>query len=66
MAEVARPLRFLNIACGLWLVIAPWVLGGANAGSTVNDVILGLALIAPSVPRGRVRETYGGWVPYVR
>ena len=66
MAEVARPLRFLNVASGLWLVIAPLALGGATTGSTVNDVALGLALIALSAPRGRVGETYGGWDRYVR
>ena len=31
MAEVARPLRFLNLLFGLWLAGAPWLLGGATA-----------------------------------
>jgi hypothetical protein len=26
MAEVARPLRFLNVAFGFWLIAAPWLL----------------------------------------
>jgi hypothetical protein len=61
LAEVARGLRFLNVAFGLWLVAAPWLLGGATTGSTANDVVAGLALIGLSLPRGAVRERYGGW-----
>lgn len=30
-AEVARPLRFANIAFGQWLVAAPWWLDGAGS-----------------------------------
>lgn len=30
MAEVARPLRLLNIAFGSWLVVAPWLLSGVS------------------------------------
>ena len=65
MAEVARPLRFLNIALGLWLAAAPFLLGGATTGSTINDVVAGLALIALSIPRGPVREHYSSWQPYI-
>ncbi len=65
MAEVARPLRFVNIAAGLWLIAAPWILGGATTGSTANDVLAGLVLIALSVQRGAVREQYAGWQRYI-
>ena len=65
MAEVARPLRFVNVACGLWLVVAPWFLAGATTGSTINDVVAGLALIALSLPRGPVQERYGSWQRYI-
>ena len=63
MAEVARPLRFLNLPLGLWLIAAPWLLSGVPSGfATVNSVIAGLALIALSLPRGRrSAEHYGGW-----
>jgi hypothetical protein len=30
MAEVARPLRFLNVGFRLWLVVASWLLGRFN------------------------------------
>lgn len=65
-AEVARPLRFLNVAFGLWLIAAPWLLeGGTIAGSLVG-MFAGLALIALSLPRGRrSEEHYGSWDRFV-
>lgn len=60
-AEVARPLRFINAAFGVWLVAAPWVLDGASAAGTVGSVVAGLALVALSLPRGAVRGRYAGW-----
>jgi hypothetical protein len=65
MAEVGRSLRFINILCGAWIVIAPWVLSGARGGATWNDVITGVALILFSIRRGLVRERYGSWQPYI-
>ncbi|HKB23273.1 MAG TPA: NAD-dependent epimerase/dehydratase family protein [Methyloceanibacter sp.] len=66
MAEVARPLRFINLLFGLWLIGAPWLLAGASAGGTLNDMIAGLLAIGLSLPRGR-RSTqhYGAWDRYV-
>jgi hypothetical protein len=66
MAEVARPLRFVNAAFGLWLIAAPWLLSGGTALSASVGVIAGLALIALSLPRGkRSPEHYGSWDRYV-
>jgi nucleoside-diphosphate-sugar epimerase/uncharacterized membrane protein len=62
MAEVARPLRFINVAFGLWLIGAPWLLAGAGALATVGSLVVGLLLIGLSLPRGiRSKEHYGGW-----
>lgn len=63
MAEVARPLRFLNAAMGMWLVLAPWVLaGGAGMAAAWNDMVAGAVVIGLSLPRGRrSRQHYGGW-----
>lgn len=56
MAEVGRLLRFINVAFGVWLIASPWVLSGAS----MVDVVIGLAMIALSLPRGqRSREHYG-------
>ena len=66
MAEVARPLRFINAAFGAWLVIAPWMLDGGETAANVAGVVAGLALIGLSLPRGpRSREHYGTWDRYI-
>ncbi|MER9252210.1 NAD-dependent epimerase/dehydratase family protein [Mesorhizobium sp. M0598] len=66
MAEVARPLRFLNLPFGLWLIAVPWLLDGATRGSTLNNAVAGLVVIGLSLPRGlRSKEHYGSWDRYV-
>ncbi len=65
-AEVARPLRSLNVPFGLWLLGAPWLLAGATTGAALNDAIAGLVAIGLSLPRGRrSKEHYGSWDRYV-
>ena len=65
-AEVARALRFLIVAFGLWLVIAAFVLEGASTTAAITSVVIGLALAALSLPRGRrTQEHYAGWDRYV-
>jgi uncharacterized membrane protein len=61
MGEPVRAARYLNVALGVWIVASPFVMGGASMASTVNAVLLGAALVALSLPRGPVRERYGGW-----
>jgi hypothetical protein len=66
MTEVARPLRFLNLLFGLWLIAAPWLLAGGTAGSTWNDLVIGLAVTGLSRPRGRrSKEHYRSMDRYV-
>lgn len=66
MAEVARPLRFINVLFGLWLLVAPWVLSGANVGGRWNDVVVGLIVCLLSLPRGRRSgQHYGSWDRYL-
>ncbi|GGG52394.1 hypothetical protein GCM10010964_44440 [Caldovatus sediminis] len=67
MAEVARPLRFLNVLFGLWLVAAPWLLAdGAGVAGAWNDIVSGLVIVGLSLPRGRrSAEHYGAWDRYV-
>jgi hypothetical protein len=67
LADVARPMRFLNIPIGLWLLIAPWVLSGASAGAaSVGSVLVGLLVIGLSVPRGPIHHRYAGWNRLIR
>ncbi len=66
MAEVARPLRFINIAFGLWLIAAPWLLLGVDGAAVANSVVIGMVVIGLSLPRGsRSHEHYGGWDRYI-
>ena len=64
MAEVGRSLRFINVLFGAWLVVAPWVLSGFATGAKWNDIVVGLALILLSLPRGKVRGQYAAWNQY--
>jgi hypothetical protein len=61
MAEVIRIGRFLNVLLGAWFVVAPWILAGASSRGCWNDVIVGVALIGLSIPRGTIHEKYAAW-----
>jgi uncharacterized membrane protein len=66
MAEVARPLRFINMLFGAWLVLAPWLLDGAPPFARWSDAVIGIALIGLSLPRGtRSRHHYASWDRFV-
>ena len=60
LAEVARPLRFLNIFLGMALLITPFVYG-ADLLAIVASMVCGLALIGLSFPRGPVNSNWGEW-----
>jgi hypothetical protein len=59
-AEVARPVRYLNVPLGIAVMIAPWIYD-APIMATVYSAAAGAALIALSFRRGRIAERYGGW-----
>lgn len=59
-AEVARALRFVNLLFGLWLVGAPWWLGGVGSPLAAwSSVAAGLLLAVLSLPKGRIWNSYG-------
>jgi uncharacterized membrane protein len=65
-AEVARSLRFLNIPAGLWLIAAPWLLhGAASPLAAWSSVVCGLLIVSLAIPRGSIKNSYGGWDVYV-
>ncbi|CAN5439853.1 hypothetical protein BH23ACT7_BH23ACT7_01970 [soil metagenome] len=65
MAEVVRSARLLNVAAGV--VIAGTVfLTEPGAGYAAGVVVTGLAVAALSLPRGRIRESYGSWDRFIR
>ncbi len=63
-SEVVRPARALNMLFGAWLVVAPWVLQGANEAATIGSMVAGALLIVLAIPRGPVRNHYDGWDRY--
>jgi len=61
-AEVARAIRFLNVPAGLWLIVAPWVLNGSTSSlGSWSSVIVGLLILGLAIPRGSIKNSYGGW-----
>ena len=66
LADVSRAVRFVNVLFGVWFIAAPWLLGGGTTVAAWNDVIVGLLLIALSLPRGPVGERYGLWERFIR
>lgn len=61
-AEVARAVRLLIVPAGLWLIAAPWLIDGAPSSlAQWAGVATGLVVVALSVPRGSIRNSYGGW-----
>jgi hypothetical protein len=65
LAEVARMARWLNVLFGAWLMLAPWLLAGADAASRWNGILIGILLIALSLSPGRIKEHYGSWDRYI-
>lgn len=64
-AEVTRLLRVLNVLIGLAIGIAAWLFPDMVLAARLSDLIAGVLLIALSVPRGPIRDRYGGWDPFV-
>ena len=59
--DVARPLRFVNIGFGAWLVVAPSVIGGYSGIAAAASVLFGIALIWLAFPLGRIATHMGAW-----
>ena len=65
-AEVARAIRFLNVPAGLWLIAAPWLLDGVGSPlAQWGSVAAGVLIVGLAIPRGSVRNSYGGWNVFV-
>jgi hypothetical protein len=61
MGEVARPLRFVNIGFGAWLIASPWLVDGYSGVAAAASVLLGALLIWLALPLGRIEGRYGAW-----
>lgn len=58
--ECTRVTRTYNIPLGAWLLLAPWVLGYENTFAIINDMVVGVLVIALSLVKGKIEKTYGG------
>jgi hypothetical protein len=58
--EVTRPVRWLNVVLGVWLVLAPWVLGYGGWGDLLHSTVVGAAVAVLALVRGRVTDRFGG------
>jgi len=59
-AEVARPIRLVNMAFGAALIVVALIYATGPL-LMAADIVCGLALIALSLRRGRITTPYGGW-----
>ncbi|HEU5285339.1 MAG TPA: NAD-dependent epimerase/dehydratase family protein [Sphingomicrobium sp.] len=63
-AEVARPLRFLLVPLGAALLVTPFLFEASGA-QRIASLLCGIALMALSLRRGRIRARYGAWQSWI-
>jgi hypothetical protein len=60
MAEVTRSVRWVNVALGLWLMLAPVLMGYKPLHIGVYSALIGGAILLLSFVNGPEREQTGG------
>jgi nucleoside-diphosphate-sugar epimerase/uncharacterized membrane protein len=60
LAEVARPVRYLNVLLGLALLVVPFIYD-ASMPVMLSELVCAVLLILLSLRRGPVRNQYGNW-----
>ena len=61
MADVVRPLRFVNVLLALAAGIAPFLIGERDVGYAVTTLVVAVVVLALSLPRAAVGERYERW-----
>ena len=59
MAEIIRATRYVNILFGICIAVAPFVFEAVNDASFYDNILCGIALIALTIRRGKIRQHYG-------
>jgi nucleoside-diphosphate-sugar epimerase len=59
--DVARPLRFINIGLGAWLLVTVSLFDGYTRIGAGAALLAGLALIGLAFPMGRINTHMGAW-----
>jgi hypothetical protein len=65
LAEIARPIRFLNWLPGIWLALGAWFFGVENWAWQISNLVAGLALLSLSFPHGTLRDRYGDELAHI-
>jgi len=65
LAEVARPVRWLNLLLGIWIAVSGWILSGVTTLGLWADMAVGITLLVLAIPRGPVRHHYEAWDRYL-
>lgn len=59
-SEITRTVRWANLACALWLVVAPLILGFPMSAA-INNVIVGVAVaILSPLGKADMQSRFGG------
>lgn len=62
LSEVTKPVRWVNLLLGVWLLLAPWLLSGFTEVARINSLLVGGVLIPLAlVPQVGKHEVGGGW-----
>ena len=60
MWQLMRPLRWSELVVGVWLLVAPWILGYDTVVSTINSLIVGLLLAVLAFVGVKTSKRFGG------
>lgn len=64
--DASRPVRFILVPFGAWMMVAPSLLDGYTRAGTGAAVLAGVALIGLAFPMGRIATHMGAWDPVAR
>jgi hypothetical protein len=66
MAEVLRPLRWVNLALGIFALVLPLSMFSVGLPTHFSNFVLGGLLILLTFPPGVIRENYGTWNRFLK
>jgi hypothetical protein len=58
--SITRPLRWINLALGAWLVVAAGLVDHGSGERAVNTGVVGVSIAGLALVRGRPRRRMGG------
>jgi hypothetical protein len=65
MAEVLRIVRFLNMLIGIFVLIYSLLFFTTPNSQPIFHIVWSFILIAVSIPKGRIKESYGSWNRFI-